>query len=660
MKRAYSVIEFKSVGDDEKRIIEGVATTPAADRMGDIIESEGAKFVLPVPLLWQHNSREPIGHVLKATVTKDGIKIVAQIAQGVDESIEKAWRLIKSGLVRGLSIGFRALDIEPLDPKDPWGPLRIKGWEWLELSAVTIPANSEASILTIKSIDQQQLAASGNKPLPVVRVTPAGDTASNATGTRGASTMPTPTTAERIAQFEARIAAIMAKRAELMAKSNESGETLNTEDGDEYDALGNEIKSINTHLSRLREQQAFEASRAKAVSTDPTAAAGSGARDPAGTIQVRAQVGPKLEPGIRVARYAKCLALAQKSGISAIDVASQLYKDDNEVLRMVKTAVVAGSSVSGTWAVDLVGTETTAFADFLEYLRPKTILGRFGTDGIPALRRVPFRVALVSQTGAGAGYWVGQGKAKPLTAFDFDRTVLQPLKVANIAVLTEEVIRDSSPSAEAIIRDELVRALRERLDIDFIDPAKTASAGVSPASITNGASSVGSSGNDDDAVRADIAALMAIFIAANNAPTSGVWIMSATTALALGLMVNALGQPAFPTVNMNGGTLFGMPVITSEYVTSDTAGGTVILANAADIYLADEGGFEVAMSREASLQMDDAPTQSSVASVTATSVVSMFQTNSVAFRAERTINWARRRSASVAYLTGVNWGAAGS
>lgn len=656
MKRAYSIVNLKSA-DDEARIIEGLATSPAADRMGDIIESEGAKFILPLPLLWQHDSRSPIGHVTKATVSKDGIKITAQIAKGVDEQIEKAWRLIKGGLVRGLSIGFRALDIEPLNPKDPWGSVRVKAWEWLELSAVTIPANGEASIHAIKSIDQELRAASGAKALPVVRANPAGVTAPKATGTRGASTMPTPTTAERISAFEAQLAAKAAARAALMDAANEKGETLSAEQGEEYDALGAEIKSINIHLGRLREQQEEQKSTAKPVKTRETEEP---ERQPFGTVQVKAQIGPKLEPGMRVARYVKCMAIAQKHQQNVIEVAKQRYKDDPELIDMIKAVVVAGSTISGSWAADLVGAEGGAFADFLAFLRPQTIIGRFGTGGIPSLRRVPFRVPLVAQTGGGEGYWVGQGKAKPLTAFDFNRITLEPLKVANIAVLTEEVIRDSSPSADAIVRTELVNALRERLDIDFVDPAKTAAAGISPASITNGATGVPSSGNDDDAVRADIKALMDVFIAANNPPTTGVWIMSASTALALGLMVNALGQPAFPTVNMSGGTLFGMPVITSEYVAGDTAGGTVILANAGDIYLADEGGFEVALSREASLQMDDEPTQSSVASVTATSVVSMFQTNSVAFRAERTINWARRRTTSVAYLTAVNWGTTGS
>src|SRR5205085_11347528 len=114
------------------------------------------------------------------------------------------------------------------------------------------------------------------------------------------------------------------------------------------------------------------------------------------------------------------------------------------------------------------------------------------------------RVPLISQTGGGSGYWVGQGKPKPLTAFDFDRTTLEPLKVANIAVLTEESIRDSSPSSEMIIRDALRAALAERLDTDFIDPAKAASSGVSPASITYGASHIVSTGNDADDVRLDV------------------------------------------------------------------------------------------------------------------------------------------------------------
>lgn len=289
-----------------------------------------------------------------------------------------------------------------------------------------------------------------------------------------------------------------------------------------------------------------------------------------------------------------------------------------------------------------------------------TILGKFGANGIPSLRRVPFRVPLVTQTSGGDGYWVGEGKAKPLTKFDFSRRTLTPMKVANIAVLTKEVIRDSNPSAETIVRDELAKALQQRLDTDFIDPEKGAVADVSPASITNGVTPIQTAGTTADAVRADIKAVFAAYIAANNTPSSGVWIMSANTALALSLMVNALGQPEFAAITMAGGTLFGLPVITSEFVgytlDSPSNGRWVFLVNAQDIYLADDGGIEVDMSQEASLEMSDAPAHNST-TPTPAQLVSLWQTNSVAFRAERTINWLRRRTEAVQVLQEVNWGA---
>lgn len=131
--------------------------------------------------------------------------------------------------------------------------------------------------------------------------------------------------------------------------------------------------------------------------------------------------------------------------------------------------------------------------------------------------------------------------------------------------------------------------------------------------------------------------------------------MDSTTALALSLLQNPLGQAEYPGLTLNGGTFMGVPVIVSDYLPSDSDGGIVILANASDIWLADDNQVTIDASQEASLQMLDNPTNNS-ATGTATSMVSMFQTNSTAFRAERFINWQRRRTSAVAYLTGVQWG----
>jgi HK97 family phage prohead protease len=167
--RAWSTLDLKSVEEDS-RIIRGIASTPVTDRAGDIVEPKGAKFALPLPLLWQHNPERPLGHVTAAKATEGGIEVVAEILKGVLPYIDDAWALIKAGAVRGFSIGFRALEAEDIKDSKTWGR-RFKQWEWLELSAVTIAANQDASITSIKALDLQHLRAlPGNAPLPVVRL----------------------------------------------------------------------------------------------------------------------------------------------------------------------------------------------------------------------------------------------------------------------------------------------------------------------------------------------------------------------------------------------------------------------------------------------------------------------------------------------------------
>ncbi|MGY3607659.1 MULTISPECIES: phage major capsid protein [unclassified Bradyrhizobium] len=438
-----------------------------------------------------------------------------------------------------------------------------------------------------------------------------------------------------------------------MDKAASEGATLDASQQEEYDGIAADIKAVDQHIERLRTLE----TAAKATARPVAGAAAEQGTQSRTTVPAQVKTAPKAAPGVEFARLARVKAIAHLDRESVREVAKALYGENSPVYRIVtKANVVAGSSISGNWAADLVGDETSVYADFVEFLRPMTIVGKFGAGGIPSLRRVPFRTPLIGQTGGGQAYWVGEGKPKPLTAFDFNRTTLDELKVATISVVTEELIRKSSPSADTILRDALAAAVAERVDIDFIDPAKAAAAGVSPASITNGVAAIHSSGNDADHIREDIRALMATFVAANNPPTTAVFIMSSITALALSLMRNPLGQKEFPDINMNGGLLEGIPVITSEYFAPVSAGGFVALVNAADVYFSDEGGVQIDVSREASLQMLDNPTND-VVTPTATSMVSMWQTNSVAFRAERILNWAKRRASAVALLDHVNWGA---
>jgi HK97 family phage prohead protease len=156
MNRAYATLDIRTISEDDERVIEGIASTPTPDRMGDIVEPMGAKFALPMPLLWQHNHDEPIGQVEFAKPTKGGIPFKARLAdpdkftsEAVKQRLLEAWESIKNGLVRAVSIGFRPLEYSYIEG----GGIRFTEWEWLELSAVTIPAQADANITTIKKFD---------------------------------------------------------------------------------------------------------------------------------------------------------------------------------------------------------------------------------------------------------------------------------------------------------------------------------------------------------------------------------------------------------------------------------------------------------------------------------------------------------------------------
>ncbi len=177
MERAYSTLVIKAIGDEGgKRTFKGIASTPSADRTGDIVEPKGAQFKLPIPLLWMHDSADPIGWITGAKVTEKGIEVEGEVANidqegALKDRLTNAWQMLQAKLVRGLSVGFKPLEASRIE--GTFG-MRYTKWLWFELSAVTVPANAEASITTIKSLDKALQAATGRAQDRVVRLLPPG------------------------------------------------------------------------------------------------------------------------------------------------------------------------------------------------------------------------------------------------------------------------------------------------------------------------------------------------------------------------------------------------------------------------------------------------------------------------------------------------------
>ena len=162
MNRAFSLIEVKGF-DDSRRTFSGVATTPAPDRVKDTINPLKAAFADEIPLLHQHKHDAPIGRVRFGKPSKDGIAFEAEIPNipepgPLKDRVDTAWGELKHGLVRAVSIGFMPTENPSVNKM---GGLDFEGIEIWELSTVTIPANSQAIINVVKSVDAEAREAAG-------------------------------------------------------------------------------------------------------------------------------------------------------------------------------------------------------------------------------------------------------------------------------------------------------------------------------------------------------------------------------------------------------------------------------------------------------------------------------------------------------------------
>ena len=347
-----------------------------------------------------------------------------------------------------------------------------------------------------------------------------------------------------------------------------------------------------------------------------------------------------------VAKARAHLALREGEFVTPGQVAEKLWgKSHPNLVRFIKAGVAGGGTGSGEWGAELADSDTKYMGDFIQYLYAMTVF-----DRLP-LRSIPARVHVKGQDGASTGFWVGESKGIPVTTADFSDVELTPLKVAAIASCSRELVEDSSPSAEMLIRDSLAQALAQRVDTTFLGSG-AASSGVSPAGILNGVTGLAPSGADADAVRADCQSLALPFIQAYKG-TGLVHVMRPELAMAMSMLVNALGQTEFPDIEEAGGTLFRRQVYTGDNVTA----GNWIVLKPSDIWKIGDSGIRVSMSDTATIEQDTAP-QGAADTPTAASatLMSAFQTESVFFKVVRRINYAKRRSGIVQYIENAEYG----
>jgi HK97 family phage major capsid protein len=433
-------------------------------------------------------------------------------------------------------------------------------------------------------------------------------------------------------------AAITAMEA-VYQRAAADGRTFDQGEQDAFEEKKAEIASVDKQLANLRDLESLMATKSAPIAAP---AVGDGVVTAPVAHQPAIQVVRNLPKGAAFTRYAMALAASRGNLLQAQEIAKAHCKDTPEVEMVLKAAVAAGTTSDPQWAKPLVQYQDMS-SEFIDLLRPATILGRMGS-----VRRVPFNVRMPRQTAGASAAWVGEGQPKPVSKLAFDSVTIPWAKVAVIVAITEELARFSSPSAEALVRSDLIDTISAYMDLQFIDPSVAAVPNVSPGAVTNGAQTVPSSGATVADVTNDLAAAMQIMVGANLQMRAPVFVLHPRTRIALSLLRTNQDLFAFQS-EMARGTLLGIPFIESANVPVVANETTITLIDQAEILYADDGGVTLDVSTQASLQMNDAPSGG------AQQMVSLWQSNLIGIRAERYSYWLARRPEAVVCITGVTY-----
>lgn len=141
-------------GDGRRRF---VLSTGSRDRIGDEIVQSGwklAAFAKHPIALFAHRSDEPIGRWHDVAVDNGALIGTLELLPAESSPRAKlASAILDNGFPIAVSVGFRPLKSELLDPADPWGGRRYVESELLEASLVCVPANADALALALRSLD---------------------------------------------------------------------------------------------------------------------------------------------------------------------------------------------------------------------------------------------------------------------------------------------------------------------------------------------------------------------------------------------------------------------------------------------------------------------------------------------------------------------------
>lgn len=417
-----AVFERQSIMDEQRRATLAFSSEMSVDRGWGIEildhspESIDMEFIGSgrAPLLVDHEMADQVGVVEQIALGADRVAR-AVVRFGKSARAEEIWQDVKDGIRSNVSVGYVINEMVSDGKKGDREIFRATRWMPLEISIVSIPADTSVGVG--RSLEAPAPAPVAD-PIIIVKETKMSDD---------------------IKVERDRVAAIL----ELASRHNQrefgeaairDGASIEQFRGALLDKVGSKPLSVSNEIGMSdKEVRNFSFVRAIRALSNPQ--------------DRRAQDEASFE-------FEASQAAQKKEGRDSRGImvpADVVYRD-------LTTSTASGTAKAG----NLVPTDLLA-ASFIDVLRNKMVLNQLGAQFLTGLSG---NVAIPRKTTASSAYWVGENAAptESTNAPAFDQVTMSPKTLAAYVDYSRRLMLQSSLDIETLVRNDLATSIAVAMD----------------------------------------------------------------------------------------------------------------------------------------------------------------------------------------------------
>jgi HK97 family phage major capsid protein len=161
--------------------------------------------------------------------------------------------------------------------------------------------------------------------------------------------------------------------------------------------------------------------------------------------------GETVEPGIRLARSAKLMVLAKNDPEKALHIAEKnLYPEDKHLHAAFK-ALAASTPTDGGFLIPEQYSD-----EIIPLLRNKAVVRAMGARPLPLNGG---NLNIPRMLGGATSYYVGENQDAKASKPSFGNLRLSSKKLVTMVPISNDLIRSTSPEADRMIRDDMIKSM---------------------------------------------------------------------------------------------------------------------------------------------------------------------------------------------------------